>query len=301
MKRVLIGLAALTLSGGIASLQAAPAPQAAAASMPAPMPTEVIRYGEAPSQFVEVFIPSEGTGPWPVVVFIHGGCYVSTDADVVGMRRTYADLAGRGVAVWGIEYSRVDEPTGAFPGLYRDVAAATDLVRDHAARLNLDLDRVVLAGHSAGGHLALWEAARDRLPETSPLRFGTPLSARAVVAVAGPGDLEPLKPLFPEVCGAGVFEQVTGEGLPGRDDPYADTSPSRQLPLGLPIRLFVGATDTVVTPGFVNAYAEQARAAGDDVTEQVLPDADHIDVIRPRHPAWTAIADAIAAEAKGRE
>ena len=278
----------------VAASEAAPPPARPAARPPAPPPTETLVYGNAPSQIIEVFMPA-GPGPHPVAVFIHGGCYVSTNGNLAGMRRTYADLANRGVVVWGVGYRRVDEVGGAFPGIFQDLAGATDRVRAEAGRLNLDLDRVVLVGHSAGGHLALWAAGRARIPANSPLHQADPLRVRGVFSIAGPGDIAPLETLVPRTCGAGVFERLVGVASPERPDRFADTSPAALLPLGVPTRLLVGGTDTVVPPIFLSTYESRARAAGDAVSMRVIHGADHGDVVRPGHAAWAAIADEIAA------
>ena len=119
------------------------------------------------------------------------------------------------------------------------------------------------------------------------------------MAIAGPGDLAPLKDAFNETCGPEVFDRLVGVPTAARPDVYADTSPVDLLPLALPTWLFVGSRDQVVPLPLVEAYAEAARAAGDTVTVRVLDGADHIDVVRSRHPAWAEIADRMAAAAKG--
>src|SRR5271156_61409 len=150
--------------------------------------TERIRYGDAPSQFADLWMPG-GSGPHPVVILIHGGCW---RADLPGLEMmAYAaeDLRQRGVAVWNIEYRRIGEAGGGFPGIFDDVAKAIDWLRKLANDKKLDLKNVVAVGHSAGGHLALWAAARRRLPKSSPLYRGNPLSIKAVVSLAGVPDL----------------------------------------------------------------------------------------------------------------
>ena len=151
----------------------AQAPTAAPAAAPAPAPSARVAYGSAPSQFVEVFLPP-GPGPFPLAIFMHGGCYITSDANIAGMRRTYAELAKRGVAVWGIEYRRVDEPGGAYPGMFQDVATAVDLAGARAGQFHFDLSRVWIS-------VEIGPPPKMRLThcdtEQNPIYSGVPIGA----------------------------------------------------------------------------------------------------------------------------
>src|SRR5688500_17760395 len=142
---------------------------------PRPAPTATLHYGEDPLQVADLWLP-EGDGPHPTVLMVHGGCWQSDIADRSIMNWIADDLRRRGLAVWNIDYRGVDRAGGGYPGTFLDAAAAADALRDHASRYRLDLNRLVAAGHSAGGHLALWLAARPRLPHDSPLRTGDPIA-----------------------------------------------------------------------------------------------------------------------------
>lgn len=163
------------------------------------------------------------------------------------------------------------------------------MIRSEASRLHLDLDRIVFVGHSAGGHLALWAAARDRLPQTSPLWRSDPVLPDAVVGVAAPGNIEPLRAVSDGFCGEGVFDAVVGLPTDTRPNVFPDTSPSRLLPFGLPIRLIDGSDDEVIPPPLMVMFENEAKAAGDDVTLELVPDADHIDVITSGEAGWAAV------------
>ena len=252
-----------------------------------PQPDEVIQYGGTASQRVEVFLP-EGEGPAPVVVFISGGCYVTRFGGPTQVRPALDQLTRDGVAVWSVGYRRTDE-NASFPDLFDDVATGIDRIRTEAERLHLDLDRIVFVGHSAGGHLALWAAGRDRLPRNSPLWRANPVRPDAVVGVAAPGNIEPLRAVSDGFCGKGVFDAVVGVPTDTRTDIFADTSPSRLLPLGLPIRLIDGSDDQVIPPPLMMMFESEAKAAGDDVAFELVPDADHIDVITPGEAGWAAV------------
>src|ERR1700749_189807 len=119
-----------------------------------------IPYGSAPQQAVDLFLPKTGKGPYPVVILIHGGCW-SNEVPAASVSAPAVDLAAHGVAVWNIEYRRLGDAGGGYPGTYQDVGAAIDKLRGEAKARNLDLSRVVIAGHSSGGVLSLWAAGRQ--------------------------------------------------------------------------------------------------------------------------------------------
>lgn len=256
------------------------------------MPAKTLRYGAAPSQIVELFLP-EGRGPHPVVAFIHGGCYRSDVANLADLRPTYAALAKSGIAVWGIGYRRTDETGGAYPGMFQDVGAALDLLGSQGRKHRLDLRRAVVAGHSAGGHLALWTAGRRGIAAGSALHVRKPFPRRPVVAIAAPGDLRPLEQSADKTCGPGVFGKIVGQKTASRPDVFADTSPASMLPFGVKLHLIVGAEDKLVPPAMVDGFARSAKGSGDDVSVTVIPGADHFAVVRPGHPAFAVVRDAI--------
>lgn len=231
-------------------------------AIPRPEPTAEIRYGPEATQAIDLFVPS-GRGPFPVAVLIHGGCWMAAPAATrEQLRHLGADLARRGIAVWSIGYRRADEVGGGYPGTYQDVGIAIDRLRDEAQRHRLDPSRTVLVGHSAGGHLALWAAGRDRLPVTSALRVATPFVPRKVVALAGVGDLKAFAPLIPRACRPGIAERLVGEPSASRPDVYADTSPSALPATGADIVMVSGVLDRLVPPYVAHDYARSV-ARGD--------------------------------------
>ena len=110
-----------------------------------PEPTAHVAYGRAPSQYAELFLPA-GKGPFPVVVLVHGGCWNSKFGGIVQMRHMAGELQKRGVAVWNVEYRRLDEDGGGYPGTFRDMNAAMNELRTVAAARGLDLTRLVAVG-----------------------------------------------------------------------------------------------------------------------------------------------------------
>jgi acetyl esterase/lipase len=245
-----------------------------------------VAYGAEPNQFGELWLP-EGPGPHPVVVLIHGGCWQASLPGLELMDYLAADLRRRGRAVWSLEYRRLGGG-GGYPATFHDVAAGVDHLRALAGKHPLDLGRVVVSGHSAGGHLALWTAARSRLPRSSPLWRAKPLKVRGVVTLAGINDLAAYRATGPEACGG----PATVDGLvgaPRAGDLYADTSPPKLLPLGVRQVVISGALDHIVPPRFGAAYASEAAARGDRVLPVELPHAGHFELIDPTAPAWTRV------------
>lgn len=135
-------------------------------ALPSKPPDARIFYGRDPLQFGDLRLP-KGSGPHPVAIVIHGGCWLSAMADLRNTAALADALRDNGVATWNIEYRREDSPGGGWPGTFQDVAHAADFLRQIALKYSLDLGRVVALGHSSGGHLALWLAARHRLPGDS--------------------------------------------------------------------------------------------------------------------------------------
>jgi acetyl esterase/lipase len=261
-------------------------------SRPHPRATHRVAYGADPLQFADLWLP-KGDGPFPVVIMIHGGCWQSAVAGADLMDFAAADLAHRGVAVWNIEYRGVDRPGGGYPGTFQDAAAAVDALAPVAPRYRLNLDRVVVLGHSAGGHLALWLAARPRLPASSPLRTSASLKIAAVVSLGALPDLAEARDGPDQGCGRAVIDQLVGAPGRGASGGYADTSPPELAPLGVPQTLVAGARDTIAPPHFSQAYAARVELAGDRPVVTVVPDQGHFDLIAPETPAWAVVVNAV--------
>jgi acetyl esterase/lipase len=263
-------------------------------ALPSRPPDFRVAYGDDPLQFGELRLPP-GDGPFPVAIVIHGGCWVSRFATLQNTAALADALRNAGVATWNIEYRRLDNPGGGWPGTFSDVAAAADHVRALARNHPLDLARVVSIGHSAGAHLALWLAARVRLPASSVLHWEAPLPLAGVVALGGPGDLRDFTTYARDICGGPVIEQLLG-GSPARvGDRYDQASPLSLLPLKTRQVLIVGADDPVMPKRSRDAYVAAARAAGDAADAIVVPDAGHFEVIAPTTAAWPIVRGEVLA------
>jgi acetyl esterase/lipase len=289
----------MRIAGLIAVIAAAPASAAPISftdllARPRPAATERVRYGDAPSQFADLWLPA-GKGPYPVVAMLHGGCWRADLPGVELMAYAAEDLRQRGMAVWTIEYRRIGETGGGFSGSFDDTGLALDHLRKLAKAKNLDLKNVIALGHSAGGHLALWAAARSRLPKASPLHHDNPLPIKAVVSLAGIADLARYRAEGPPACGGPqVIDLLVGSKTRNPFDVFNDTSPAELLPLHVPQAIISGTLDPIVPASFGHAYAAKASAAGDKVQEMMLDGAGHFELIDPQSAAFDKIRAVVA-------
>jgi len=285
-------LAAFT--GAFDPADAAPVSFTDLLARPRPAATQRVHYGDAPSQFADLWLPS-GDGPHPVVVMIHGGCWRADLPGIDLMALAADDLRQHGVAVWSIEYRRIGEPGGGYPGSFQDVGSAFDWLRKIAKADRLDLKNVIAVGHSAGGQLAMWAAARRKLVRSSPLYRDNPLPVKAVVSLAGILDLSLYRAQGPSICGGPrVIDLLVGDASRSPWDMFSDTSPAEMLPIHVPQAIVSGTLDPIVPAAFGHAYAVKAIAAGDAVQEITIADAAHFELIDPQSGAFEKIRAVIA-------
>lgn len=257
-------------------------------TLPAPRANARIPYGAAPEQFGELRLPP-GEGPHPVVVALHGGYYRARyGLDYMG--HVCAALTAAGAATWNVEYRRLGNPGGGWPGTLLDVGQALDFLRTLAQRYALDLARVVAIGHSAGGQLALWLAGRHGIPTDSPVAEADPLPLHGAVSLAGVLDL---RRGFDLRLSDDVIRQLLGGSPAEYPDRYAATSPIELLPLGMPQVVVHGTEDEHVPYELSQRYYDAARAAGDVADLVTLPGAGHFEVVDPRSREWPQVAEAV--------
>jgi len=254
-----------------------------------------ITYGSTPAQFGDLYLPTgdDTSKLSPVVILIHGG-YWRSRYDLTLMNGLAQDLAARGYAAWNIEYRRVGETGGGWPGTFLDVAAAADRLREMAADYPLDTRRVAAIGHSAGGHLAFWLAGRHRIPANSPIgpraNAQKPLVLCGVISQAGVLDLEAAWRL--RLSNDAVIG-LLGATYPHVPDRYAAASPAALLPLGVPQVVLHGTRDAHVPIEISRNYAAAALAMRDPVEYMELDGMDHFDLIDPRSSAWSRTVEAL--------
>ncbi len=234
-----------------------------------------IRYGEDPNQFADLRLPA-GPGPHPAAIVVHGGFWRAAYG-LDHIERVAEALPAIGVATWNIEYRRIGQPGGGFPGTLDDVLHAAS----HLATLDapIDLARVVALGHSAGGHLALYLAARKPIP------------LRGAISLAGVADLRLAAEL--ELSRGVVAREFLGATPREAPERYRAASPIEMLPFGVPQRLIHGDRDDIVPIEIARRHAEAAQAAGDDARLIALPGVDHHQVVDPAASPWPTILAAV--------
>jgi acetyl esterase/lipase len=245
---------------------------------PAPRATKRAQYGRGPLHFGDLWLPTDWGNDGAkrtTIVFIHGGCWT---AAYTLEHASYAAsaLAGAGYVVWVPEYRRIGDAGGGWPGTFNDIAAAVDFVGTLAkVEPIVDTRRVIAAGHSAGGQLALWAAPRG------------------VAGVVGLAAITDLATYGGELgsCNASVAS-LLGGGPADVPDRYRATSPIERLPIGVPVRLVHGELDPIVPIAMATDFAARAKSAGDLVDVTTVTGAGHFDLIAPQTAAWPAVMTA---------
>jgi Dipeptidyl aminopeptidases/acylaminoacyl-peptidases len=217
-------------------------------------------YGSDPNQFGELHLPGQ-PGPHPVVIFVHGGFW-RAKYDLTHARYFCNAIAEAGCAVWSVEYRRVGQTGGGYPGTFDDVLAGAK----HLAQIpGFDRSRVIVAGHSAGGQLALWLAAQEIM------------EVREVITLAAVSDLGRAREL--NLGDGAVAAFLGGAG----HDSFA--SPIERLPLRVPQRLLHGTADDVVPIELSQRFA----SASTNAQLIPLPGAGHLELIDPRSNEWPTV------------
>ncbi|MFQ3556070.1 alpha/beta hydrolase [Streptomyces gramineus] len=283
-----------------AAAERAAAEEESAFSHPHVAPDATAAYGDHPDQVIDFYVPRGGETVAPLVVTLHGGAWRAPYDR--GHLTPFADfLARRGFAVANVEYRRgpvlpaqggTAPVAGRWPDTFDDVAAALDALPALAreALPQADLRRTVLTGHSAGGHLALWAAARHVLPADAAWRTSGPASLRGVVALAPIADFAMAEKL--EVCGHAALQLLGGQDQFTDRQRYAD--PALLLPTGIATTLVQGRSDDVVPQAVAEAYADAAAKAGEVVGLTLLEDVGHFPLIDPAADACAVVAEEIA-------
>lgn len=269
--------ALVVASCGVESTESAEIGTVSAIDTPTTIP-----YGSAPEQFGVLSLPTATPeARRPVVVLIHGGFWRNQYALEL-MTPLADDLVGRGYAVWNLEYRRVGDEGGGWQGTLEDVATGIDALAALADDHQLDLDRVAVVGHSAGGHLALWAAGRSALPADAP---GADPVVTPAVAV-GQGAVVDLTGAHDAGLGGGAVANFLGGSPSDVPDRYQIATP--RFDAGPHRVSVVGTADDVVPPPF---STDPERP---DLVELVeIAGADHFDLIDPAHEAWAAVIAAL--------
>lgn len=262
-----------------------------------PVADHRIHYRGGDVQFGDLWLPVVAAHAAPVVVFLHGGWWKAKyGLEYAG--HLCAALKREGFAVWSLEYRRVGQAGGGWPGTFEDVADGFDYLSVLQRTYALDLKRIVVMGHSAGGHLAYWLAGREHLPFTGellrPSRGMLPL--RGAIGLAGAVDLR----MVYDLAGDGEFahdrtEIVNFMGaapmeLPAR---YRAGNPGELLPLNVTQVLIQGSDDDQIPPEVPRLWAERGRKMGEKVQVEIVRGAGHLDVADPETKCWPVVLGAV--------
>jgi len=251
-------------------------------NVPPPPADARIAYGNDPNQFGEIRLPKTKT-PFPVVMNIHGGFWRAA-YDLKHAGHLCAALTAKGIATWNVEYRRVGNPGGGWPGTFEDVRNAYRFIPQLAKRYNLDASKLLVMGHSAGGQLALCLAAHE-------------LSLKRVISLAGVVDLQQAWELH---LGNDAVVGFLG-GKPGEaHDHYHEADPMQlSVPHTTTQWLIHGAADDVVPSVLSRNYTEQKKRRGEDVHYLEISTAGHFDLIDPRSRAWPRVENTVLHELGG--
>jgi acetyl esterase/lipase len=245
---------------------------------------ERIQVGADSLQFADLWLP-EKTGPHPVVVLIHGGCWLGMYPGVALTHPMAEALSDEGFAVWNIEYRRLGQDGGGYPGTFSDVANAADYLTEISDTYNLDLNSVIAAGHSAGGHLATWLAARQNIDSKSDLYDENPLPISKVISLAGISDLEMYAQFGSSPCGDQTVEQLVSADERG-DDAYSDTSPVLLLPFSAMHYEVVASFDRPVPAFLGREFSMKVRELGGKSELILQAEAGHYEMTAPWTDEW---------------
>jgi acetyl esterase/lipase len=260
--------------------------------LPARPPDHRVSYGSDPNQFGELRLPA-GRGPHPVVVLVHGGCWKAEYATLRDLAPMGDALKDEGIASWNIEYRRPRQQGSGWPGTYLDVAHAIDHLRQLATKFDLDTSRVVVVGHSAGGHLAMWSGARHRLSAKSALRIPDPLPLRGVINLAGTLEMTENIANMETLCRDTVVTTLLGGTPAAVPERYREVSATAMLPLRVPQVLIWGEHEEFVPRPLAQRYVDKATEAGDNARLIVVPATGHFESASPVSSAWSTVLGAI--------
>lgn len=245
--------------------------------------TVKLNYGIKPSQFGILTIPSFKKR-YPLIVTIHGGFW-KAKYGLEELQPLTSDLNKRGFATWNVEYRRVGQEDSGWPGTFNDVIDAINLLKKIENKWPVDINDVIIIGHSAGGHLALWSAFErngNKLTSIHPLL----VPIRAVVSLAG---ISILRDSWLDDMKKGNSSPVSDfmNGAPvEKSEEYKLASPFDLLPMGTPQILVHGLADSIVPYKMTSKYAKKCQKLNDNMQLITEQNSDHFDLIDPNSKIW---------------
>lgn len=247
-----------------------------------PPATERVFYGPAPQHFVDLRLP-KGKSPFPVIMNIHGGFWLNK-YDLAHGGHLCAAITDRGYATWNVEYRRVGDPGGGWPGTLEDIVAAYRHIAKVAEHYRFDLHNVVVIGHSAGGQLALCLAANEP-------------SVKRMISLAGVADLQAAFELRLFNDAAAQFVDGNPNQVPKH---YAEADPMKLPSTNAKQWLIHGVDDDVIPADFSRRYVESKKKTGEQVQLVEIPNCGHFDLIDPRSEPWKQVLATVEAAGSTR-
>ena len=246
----------------------------------------VLQYGRDSNQFAELQFPS-GEGPFPLLFVIHGGFW-SAAYDLQHISPLCTELTSCGIVTCSLEYRRVGQEGGGWPGTFLDIANGTEYFRQLLIQdRRVDMGRAAVMGYSAGGHLALWLGGSHRLPKSSALHVDQKPWLTAVISLAGVADLRNAWDLR---LGSGAVDSLIGGSPNQYPQRYSEGSPIELMPMGLRQVLIHGREDEIVPIIQSECFVQRAATVGDKASLVPLERVGHFELIDPKSKAWDAVA-----------
>jgi acetyl esterase/lipase len=246
-------------------------------ALAAPAADRRVAYGTDPNQFLDLRFPATEApeAGFPLVINIHGGFWRAR-YDLTHAGHLCVALTQRGLVTANLEYRRVGNEGGGWPGTFSDISTAYEFLVEHAEEYNIDPRRIAIMGHSAGGQLALCLAAR------APL-------VKGVISLAGVVDLQRAYELHLSQDAVVEFLGGAPSQVPER---YREADPM-QLSVNVPQFLFHGAADDIVPMDFSRTYVAHKKKKNENVQIIEIPGLGHSDLIDPRTAAWKPVEEIV--------
>ncbi|MGA8620921.1 MAG: alpha/beta fold hydrolase [Candidatus Sulfotelmatobacter sp.] len=233
-----------------------------------------VAYGGDVNQFVDLRLPKR-RGPYALAIVIHGGFWrAKYDLGYAG--HLCVALTAKGIATANVEYRRVGNAGGGWPGTFADLRAAYQFLTQHSIQntrqYEFDVRKVVVIGHSAGGQLGLCLAAHEN-------------SVRCVISLAGVVDLQRTYALH--LSNDAVVEFLGGTPAEVGDH-YQEADPMK-LKIAARQWLVHGSDDDIVPPTFSRDYVSAKQKMKEDACLLEITSAGHFELVDPRSGAWKEV------------
>ena len=257
-------------------------------------------------QYGELYLP-QGDGPFPVVTFLHAGCWRSSEGMINSYRAMAREMTEHGVAAWNMQYRGATSPGGGWPGTWLDIANGFDVLKSVAESYPIDVEQAVVVGHSSGGHFGAWLAMRDQLPPDSEIYVEPEVNPMALImadAYINPLVIDSIGDTGEIYCGEPLLEKLVGGPVQKNIDNFLEISPLEWLPWGVPQDYIVSTYRYPVSLPRVLAQGKTAQRtlpdypalavlAGDEFNMRLISNEGHSDFVREGSRGYLATVSAI--------